>query len=65
LSDGIRVQLKHAENKETCLGWAYPAEASETDPAGFVVSWDDGWKDDANVRWQFDGNGIFDLEEVV
>jgi len=61
----IRVRLKNATGpSEAKLAWATFAGPSETDPAGYVLEWDDGWRDYPNVRWQFEGTGIFDLERV-
>ena len=56
----MRVQFKNANsNFLQATGTATPAE-----DYGYTVEWDDGYVDSPQMRWYFEGTGIFDLEVI-
>ena len=56
----MRVQFKNANsNFLQYTGTATPAE-----DYGYTVEWYDGYVDSPQMRWYFEGTGIFDLEVI-
>ena len=61
MAEKIRVRIKAASYEEDCLGWA---SFVDDDKQGYTIDWDWGPADNEGVRWFFEGDGIFNLEEV-
>ena len=59
MAQGLRVRIAAAEQGDG------DHHGTATDVGdGFTVVWDDHYKDEATTRWHFEGDGIFNLEEV-
>lgn len=61
MAERIKVRLEASSKNGGALeAWATACE----DGDGYSLEWDDGFKDVANTRWHFEGDGWFNLEEV-
>jgi len=56
MEERIRIRIKAQPESE---GWA------TLTAGGFTVEWDDGFVDYPATRYNFYGDGIFNLEEVT
>jgi len=62
MAERIRVRIEAASHIDDCFGWA---SFVDDDEQGYTIEWDSGPADEERVRWFFEGDGIFNLEEVT